>query len=226
MPNWFGSGGVTAEVPSRTFPQMGTTEQAPNLEGGARGPEALPSRVSNPRLARPAPADPRPGGPVGPISFHRGAFVENAGAPRLCATGELGHDLLPWSRPTYPNVAGRLGYHDPTHQPSWSANRVSGAGMPASPIPVSTKRIANFMVREEYGSTRQLVPGGSLAGYVAHIQRGLNQEGKGWLARSKMRSPKFPRLSVWGQSGSYGQTTQILPTAPANVAGTTPNGAY
>ena len=225
MPSWFGSGGVTAEVPSRTFPRLGTTTQTPDLEGGARGPEALPSRVANPRLSRPAPADPRPGGQVGPVSNHRGAFVEDAGAPRLLATGELGHDLLPWSRPVYANVAGRLGYHAVTSQPSWSANRVATAGMPASPIPNSTKRIANFMVREEYGSTRQLFPGTSLAGYVSRIQKGINQEGRGWVARSKMRGPKFPRLSVWGQAGSYGQTTQTLPTAPTNVAAT-PHGGY
>lgn len=224
MPSWFGSGGVTAEVPSRTFPALGTTEAYVDYTGGARGPEALPSRVANPRLARPAPPDLRRGGPIGPVPIHRGACVEDAGAPRLLATGELGHDSLPWSRPVYPNIQGRLQYHPPTTQPSWTANRVSAASVPASPIPVSRKRIANFMVREEYGSTRQLFPGGSLAGFIAGIQRGIDVEGKGWLARSKMRSPKFPRLSVWGQAGSYGQTTKVLPTAPSNVA--TPNGAY
>lgn len=227
MPSWFGSGGVTVEEPSRTYPQRGTDVATVDLTGGARGPAAIPSRLVSPRLARPAPPDPRRGGPVGPRPQRRAPSVENAGAPRLLQTGELGHDDLPWARPAYPNIAGKLGYHAPTQMPSWSANAPVVPTLPRSPIPVSIKRIANFMVREEYGSTRQLFPGNSLAGFVAGIQRGIDVEGRSWRAKRKMKSPITDNLSVWGQAGSYGQTTTILPTSPANTpVAATPHGLY
>lgn len=227
MPSWFGSGGVTVEEPSRTYPAQGTTLEAPDFTGGARGPASIPSRTVAPRLARPAPPDPRRAGPVGPVSFHRGAFVENAAVPSLHVGGEMFHSYLPWSRPKYPNIAGQMGYHTPTDMPSWTANRPGASGPPRSPIPYSRKSIANFMVRETFGATRQNFPGGSLAGFVSGIQRGLIQEGKGWRARSKIGRPRFSALSAWGQAGSYGQTTPTLNTTPANASvQATPHGLY
>lgn len=223
---WFGSGGVTAEVPSRTYPQQGTTTPAPDYTGGARGPAAIPSRATKPV----PPAKPQMTNPRGPVAIHRGTFVEDAGAPRLLATGEFAHDLLPWNRPRYRNVQGRLRYVPPVDVvPSWTANRPNAPALvPAVAIPVGTRSIANFMVRETFGADRQLFPGGSLAGFVSRIQRGLSLEGRGWARRAKFTNPITTNLSTYGHAGSYGQTTRTLLTAPTNlpVGSSTPYGSY
>lgn len=214
----FGRGGAINAYPGRGLPEYGSrdaTEQS-GFTGGARGPAALPSRTTV--LNGPAPAEPLIGA-HGTISYHRGAYVEDAGAPRIYFDGVYDHGAVPWRRPDYANAAGRLGYHAPTQQPSWTANRMVDIEAPGSPIPVQNKKIGNFTVRRPYGDTSSgmLFNGKSLADYVASIMVGMNQQGKRWLTQAKTKNPWQPNLSSWGAAGSYGQTTTVLPTAPANV---------
>lgn len=228
MATGFGQGGRANVLPGREYPEYGssTYRDLTELAGGQRGLAALPSRVTAPN--GPAPADPRfaRSGARGPVSFHRGAFVEDAGAPRLAVDGELYHDHLPWSRPAVPNIAGLLGYIPPTPMPSWTANTDAYTSQPVSPIPHSTKRLANRMVREEFGSSRELFPGGSLARFVAGIQRGYNVQGRRWVSQAKTQNPSLVNRSRYAMAGSYGQTTRTLKTAPTNLAQTTGMGAY
>lgn len=214
----FGNGGLPNAYPSRALAEYGTSDSFRDMPndwvGGARGPAALPSRTTVPNGPAPAQAL---RGPYGPISYHRGAYIEDAGAPRLYYDSVLGHGDIPWHRPTYANSAGRNQFHAPTDQPSWTANATQTETTPSSPIPVQNKHIGSFTVREEYGSTRQFFDGRSLAEFVASIKVGMDQQGRRWLAQAKTRNPWQPNLSNWGAAGSYGQTTSVLPTQPANV---------
>jgi hypothetical protein len=217
-PAGFGQGGLPNALPGRGYIEYGTNDSFRDMPndwvGGARGPAALPSRtiVEN----GPAPSEPLRGA-SGVISMHRGDFVEDAGAPRLSFDNVLGHGDIPWSRPTYPNVAGLRGYRPPTQMPSWTADAAVVPGQPTVGIPVSRKHIGSFTVREEFGSTRELFNGSSLAQFVASIQVGMDQQGRRWLKQAKTKNPWQPNLGNWGAAGSYGQTTKQLPTMPANV---------
>jgi len=214
----FGQGGRPNSLPGRGRPLFGSNDWAHDVPdeftGGARGPAALPSRATV--YNGPAPSQ-RLIGADGPISFHRGEFVEDAGAPRLSFDGVLGHGSIPWSRPTYANASGRMQFRPPTQMPSWSADAAVVPSGPTVPIPVSAKHIGSFTVREEYGSTRQLFDGRSLAEFVASITSGMDSQGRRWLAQAKTRNPWQPNLSAYGPAGSYGQTTKVLATAPTSV---------
>ena len=214
----FGSGGRPNSYPGRGRAQFGTNDTAHDVAdeftGGARGPAALPSRT----VVYNGPAHSQPLlGADGPISLHRGEFVEDAGAPRLDFDGVLGHGRIAWSRPRYANVSGRMQYRAPTQMPSWSADAAVVPSGPTVPIPVQEKSIASFTVREEFGSTRQFFDGRSLAEFVRSIQVGMNAQGIRWLAQAKSRNPWQPNLSAYGPAGSYGQTTKVLATAPTTV---------
>jgi hypothetical protein len=219
-PAGFGQGGQPNSYPSRALSEYGTNPYYRDFPddwvGGQRGVAALPSRTTVKN--GPAPSTPMRG-PFGIISYHRGAYIEDAGAPRLYFENVLGHGVLPWSRPVYSNVAGRNGYVPPTQMPSWTYNRKVVADGPASYIPVQRKQIANFMVRRPYGDTGtgQLFKNGSLATFVASIQVGMNQQGRRYLAQAKTKNPWQPNLGNYGTAGSYGQTTKKLPTTPTNV---------
>ncbi len=214
----FGRGGAVNAYPGRGLPEYGSEDDSGRggFGGGARGPAALPSRTT---VAN-GPAAPEPLiGAHGTISYHRGDFIEDAAAPRLYFDGVYDHGAVPWRRPTYANAAGRLGYHAPTHRTSWTANDIAVDEVPRSPIPVQNKRITNFTVRRPFGdtSTGQLFNGKSLADYVASIMVGMDQQGRRWLSQAKTKNPWQPNLSSWGAAGSYGQTTTVLDTAPANT---------
>lgn len=217
MPIATGQGGTPNALPGRGYPEFGTNtsfrDTPDDWVGGARGPAALPSRTTV--FTRPAPADMR-GGWEGTISYHRGAYVEDAAAPRLNFTNVLGHGDIAWRRPMYANVAGLHGYHPPTQMPSWTANSESTPG-PVVPIPVSNKRITNWTNRPEYGQTNQRFNTGSLAEWVRGLQDGMNVQGKRWLVQAKTHNPRLYNLQRYGVAGSYGQTTKILNTAPQNV---------
>lgn len=212
-----GSGGTPNALPSRGRPSYGTNTRYRDLTdtvGGARGPAALPSRTTT--FARPAPPSPG-GGAYGAISFHRGPMVEDAGAPRVDFSQTFLHGTIPWSRPVYANHAGVLGYHPPTQMPSWTADAAVVPSGPLVPIPVQNKRIANFTVRHQFGSTRELFNTGSLAQFVSEINNGMFLQGRRWLRQAKTANPWLKNLSAWGAAGSFGQTTAVLPTAPTNV---------
>jgi len=220
--------GLPNALPSRGRPVFGYDSNrnvVPEWVGGARGPAALPSELTS--HVGPAPAVVLAGA-RGTVAQHRGPFVEDAGAPRLVYDSELGHNDLPWSRPFYPNMAGLLGYIAPTQMPSWTADAAVIPSGPAAPIPVQKKRIANFMVREEFGSTRQLFfPGGSLAPFVAQIPKGTFQQGRRWSKQAKTKQPVLLNRSTYATAGSYGQTTRPLATTPTNTPGApSPYGAY
>jgi len=226
MPSGYGQGGQPNLLPSRTYPRFGSAvaRDMPNdYVGGARGEAALPSRI----IEGGAPAPPHAvGGWFGKISFHRGEFVEDAGAPRLSFDGVLGHGDIKWSRPTYPNIEGKLRYVPPTQQPSWSADAAVVPGRPTVPIPFSHKRIGSFTVREEYGSTRQWFNTGPLTDYVDAIPSGMTQQGRRWKSQSKTHSPTLLNRSRYSTAGSFGQTTSTLPTEPTNLPNASPYGAY
>jgi hypothetical protein len=213
----FGAGGLPNTYPSRGLVEWGTNESFRDMPddwvGGARGPAALPSRTTVEN--GPAPSTPLVG-PYGPISHHRGDFIEDAGAPRLLFENVLGHGDIAWNRPTYPNVAGHNAFH-PATAFSRTANSIYYDDAPASPIPISRKHIGSFTVRREYGSTAQFFDGRSLATFVASIKTGMNQQGRRWLKQAKTANPWQPNLGNWGAAGSYGQTTKQLPTTPANI---------
>jgi hypothetical protein len=222
----FGSGGQPNELPSRTYPRHGSAtyrDEPDDWAGGARGPAALPSRIIE--GGAPAPSQPLVGA-RGTILQHRGAFIEDAGAPRLSFDGVLGHGAIRWSRPTYANLAGKLGYVPPTQQPSWSADAAVVPGQPTVPIPFSNKHIGSFTVREEYGSTRQWFNTGPLDSYVDAIPSGMNQQGRRWRKQSKTHSPTLLNRSKYSTAGSFGQTTATLPTEPTNTPNSNPYGAY
>ena len=225
-----GSGGLPNVLPGRGYPQFGHAGGPPDWDGGARGPSALPSRTIAVVGNRPAPTDPRlfSTGWRGPVSNHRGAFVEDAGAPRIEFDNVLGHGTVPWSRPFYPNVAGLMGYHAPTQMPSWSANAVGEPDRPRSSIPVSKKRIGNFTVRRPYGDTSsgEFFRNGSLADFVAGLPSGMTLQGKRWLRQSKTHNPTLVPRSRYSMAGSYGQTTPALATQPTNLPASNPYGAY
>jgi hypothetical protein len=218
-PAGFGSGGMPNNYPSRAEALDGTNNyyrDLPDWVGGARGPAALPSRTTT--INGPAPAQAIHGA-QGPISYHRGDYIEDPGAPRLYFDNVLGHGDISWSRPTYANMAGRSMYHSPTQQPSWTANTDLQQDGPTVPIPVQNKHIGNFTVRRPYGdnSSGMEFKTGSLAQFVASIQVGMNQQGKRWLSQAKTHNPWQPNLSNWGPAGSYGQTTSVLKTQPTFV---------
>lgn len=245
-PSGFGSGGVTNAYPSRTYPSPHSPHTNDDRDtaafvGGQRGPAAIPSRsVPNPGNY-PAPYDPRirdfnvvgqngaigdGTGQQGPVLQHRGAFVEDAGAPRMDFGLELGHNQIPWSRPTYPNVQGLMEFRSPTQMPSWTANRATEADAPASPIPVQKKHIGQFTVRKEYGSTNQFFNNGSLQQFVAGLPSGMNQQGRRWIRQAKWKNPWLINRAEYGTAGSFGQTTRTLATAPTNLPGGSPSNPY
>ena len=219
--------GLPNAQPSRGRPDFGydsNRNQVSEWVGGARGPAALPSELTS---RFPIPPAVVLAGARGTVSQHRGAFVENAAAPRLCYDGELGHNDLPWSRPVYQNLQGLLEFIPPTHMPSWTADTPGMPPGPTVPIPSQRKQIANFMVREEFGSTRELFPGKSLGPFVARLPKGTFQQGRRWMRQAKTQQPTLLNQSVYGTAGSYGQTTAVLPTGPSNVPGSpSPYGAY
>ena len=227
----FGSGGLPNFLPGRGFREFGSDSHRDvpaDWAGGARGIAALPSRTVT-RIG-PTPADPRlpRSGARGTISMHRGAYVEDAGAPRVSFDNVLGHGTIPWSRPTYPNVAGLRGYVPPRKAFSWTQNRQAEQGGPASAIPVSKKRIGSFTVRRPFGdtSTGELFRTGSLALFVDRLPSGMNQQARRGMAQSRTHSPTLLPRSTYATAGSYGQTTPALPTQPSNVPQTNPYGAY
>ena len=239
-----GQGGTPNLLPGRGFPEFGsaTYRDMADWTGGARGPAALPSRSIATVGNGPAPVDPRirrdlngndwhtdtvtidGTGAQGPVSYHRGAYVEDAGGPRLYFDGTLGHGDIPWSRPTYGNVAGQAGYHAPTRM-SWTANHIDATAGPASPIPVSRKHIGNFTVRRPFGDTSsgELFRTGPLDGFVRGIQK--NVQGRRWVKQSKTHSPTLLNRSTYNMAGSYGQTTKTVPTSPTNLPAN-PYGVY
>jgi hypothetical protein len=176
----------------------------------------LPARVTNP--VPPAPAE-FLGENAGPNPQRRGPCIEDAGAPRLEFDGIAFHGAIPWRRPFFPNIAGLLGYHAPTQQPSWTANSAVVPGKPSVPIPWGHKRIDNFTVRRPFGdtSTGMQFKTGSLAEFVAMIQMGTKLQGRRWIRQSKMHNPTLVNRSVYTMAGSYGQTTATLNTAPTNL---------
>lgn len=216
MRHGFGWGGPNAQ-PSRGRPEYGTNDtyrDLPEFVGGQRGVVALPSRTIV--AVPPAPAQPLVG-PHGPVSAHRGAFVEDAGAPRLEWGGVLGHGHIPWARPVFANRQGLDDYVPPVPAPSWTADVPGYPVAPAVGIPVSNKRLPNMTVREEFGSTRERFNTSQIRQFWASIQVGRDVQGRRWLKQAKTQSPWQPNLSVYGPAGSYGQTTKVLPTAPSNV---------
>lgn len=229
-PAGYGQGGQPNAYPSRGLAEYGTNPNFRDMPndwvGGARGPAALPSRATV--WNGPAPSTLPAHGANGPVSVHRGAFIEDAGAPRLSFDNVLLHKSIPWNRPVYANAAGRMGYHPATRM-SWTANSIDTTEGPRSPIPVQTKRIGNFTVRKPFGDTGSgmLFRNGSLAQFVASIQVGMDSQGRRWLSQAKTRNPWQPNLSNWGPAGSYGQTTRTLQTQPANIPTSyTTYGAY
>jgi hypothetical protein len=211
----YGQGGLANALPGRGLPEYsrdGVRIGAPAW-GGAHGPAALPSRTIAP--SGPAPAEPLIGW-HGPISCHRGAFVEDAAAPRLVFDGVGWHRSIPWRRPVYANVAGRLTYRPPTQMPSWTADAAVVPSGARAPIPVQNKKIGNYTVRRPYGnsSTGMLFSGKSNAEFVAEIQAGMDVQGRRWLKGAKTANPWVKPLSAWGPAGSYGSSTPTLPTAP------------
>lgn len=226
MAGW-GSGGEPNFLPGRGYPIFGSDvnrDMPDDWVGGARGVVATQARVIE--GGAPAPSQ-RLEGAHGTVSFHRGSFVEDAGAPRLDYDNVLGHGDIPWSRPTYNNVAGKLGYNPPTQMPSWSADSAVVPGLPSVPVPYSKKHIGSFTVRHQYGSTREIFYNGSLAPFVAGLPSGMDQQGRRGRAQSKTRSPVLYNRAKYGTAGSYGQTTRTLPTAPSNVvASNSPYGPY
>ena len=245
MPGINGSGGLPNYLPGRGFREYGsdTNRDAADWSGGARGPAAIPSRSVRP--TGPTPTDIRIGGfdkvgkggrqgdgtgQQGPISYHRGAHVSDAGAPRVYFDNVLGHGTIPWSRPTYPNIAGRQGYISPRSLFSWTENRadVDPINSPASAIPYSKKKIGNFTVRRPFGDTSsgELFRTGSLAQFVEMLPSGMNQQARRGQAQSQTHNPTLLPRSVYATAGSYGQTTPAAPTGPSNVPVTNPYGAY
>jgi hypothetical protein len=247
-----GQGGLANSYPSRTYPEYGDPfyhwEPDPWV-GGARGPSALPSRLDpvTPAADGPAPSDPRirrdrtsstlsgwkedtltidGTGAQGPISFHRGGYIEDAGAPRLCFDNVFGHGTVPWNRPVYPNQAGAQMFRAPTQQPSWSANTALQQDRPTVPFPIQRKQIANFTVRRPFGDTSsgELFRNGSLAEFVQSIGAGMNLQGRRWLRQSKTHNPTLVNRASYATAGSYGQTTTTLQSQPTNVPD--PYGAY
>jgi hypothetical protein len=215
----FGSGGTPNFLPGRGYREYGsaTYRDAPDWNGGARGPAAIPARITNP--VPPAPAD-APRNVFEAINPHRGAFIEDAGAPRLEFENVVGHGDIKWSRPFFPNIAGLRSFRAPTQMPSWSANAVPQVDRPSVPIPSGHKRIDNFTVRRPYGdtSTGQLFPTTySLQDFVRAIQQGMKMQGRRWMRQSKTHNPTLVNRSVYAMAGSYGQTTSTLNTAPTNA---------
>ncbi len=243
----YGQGGLPNYYPGRGYRQQGNDyhRDMPNdWVGGARGPAALPSRTTVPN--GPTPMDPRIGrdtngirwstdrvtfdgtGAQGPISFHRGIMVEDAGAPRLCFDNVLGHGTIPWSRPTYSNAAGLAQYHDPMNMPSWTADAPRGIPGPTVPIPIQRKHIGSFTVRRPYGDTSsgELFRNGSLAEWVNALPNGMMQQGRRWMSQSKTRNPILMNRAKYATAGSYGQTTTTLATLPGNLPASNPYGSY
>lgn len=217
----WGQGGLPNVQPSRTYREYGSDhyrDEPDDWVGGARGPAALPSRTSV--ASGPARSQPLYG-QHGAISFHRGAYVEDAGAPRLDYSNELYHNHIPWSRPVYPNVQGILEYKPPSQMPSWTADSAIMAGGPSQGIPVQNKKIGNFTVRRPFGDSSGgvLFPGVSLAPYVSRIRVGMTQQGRRWMRQAKTHNPVLVNRSVYATAGSYGQTTATLPTKPTNMPG-------
>ncbi len=205
-----GQGGQPNFYPGRGYPEQGsaTYRDMPNdWVGGARGPAALPSRLDpiTPQADGPAPFDPRYSdtGAQGPISFHRGSFVEDAGAPRLCFDNVFGHGTVPWNRPVYPNQAGQMMFRSPTQQPSWSANSALQQDRPTVPIPIQRKQIGSFTVRRPYGDTSsgELFRNGSLAEFVQSIGVGMNLQGRRWLRQSKTHNPTLVNRATYATAG-------------------------
>ncbi len=247
-PSGFGQGGQPNFYPGRGYPQAGSAtfrDMPDDFVGGARGPAALPSRLDpiNPAGDGPAPSDPRilgfnrvgdngntidGTGEQGPISYHRGAFVEDAGAPRLDFDNVFGHATIDWNRPYYPNVTGQATFHAPTQMPSWSANAAPQSDVPMSSIPFTMKKISNFTVRRPYGDTSSgnFFKNGSLALFVESIGTGMNLQGRRWLRQSKTHNPTLVNRSSYATAGSYGQTTAAIGTTPANLPASSPYGAY
>jgi hypothetical protein len=224
----FGSGGMPNYLPGRGFPEYGSDsfrDEPDDWVGGARGPAAIPSRIIE--GGRPAPSQ-RLVGAYGAIPNRRAATIEDAGAPRLYFDGVLGHGDIPWSRPTYDNIAGLATYVPPTQMPSWSANSDVVPSGPRSFIPRSRKHIGSFTVRRPFGDTSsgELFTSAPLDGYVDAIPSGMDQQGRRWRRQSKTHNPTLVNRSSYTTAGSYGQTTSTLPTAATNTPPTSQYGAY
>lgn len=229
----FGSGGVTNAYPGRGYPQYGTVDLADRnpdeYTGGARGPAALPSRTTVPN--GPAPATypgPSTERAEGAISYHRGAYVEDAGAPRLDFSLTFAHGTVPWRRPTYQNRAGADQFHPATLMNPGSGNGISDVAVARTSFPVGSKHIGSFTVRRPFGdnSSGTEFETGSLADYVDGIPSGLNQSGRRRMAQSKTHNPTLINTSIYATAGSYGQTTAQLPTQPSNLPVSSPYGSY
>ena len=227
-----GSGGTPNVLPGRGFAEYGsaTYRDASDWSGGARGPAALPARTIAVVGNGPAPADPRiaTSGWRGTVSVHRGAFVEDAGAPRRAFDNVLGHGSVPWSRPVYANRAGLDQFVPPRRGFSWTANDQSQQDGPRSAIRVQRKQIGNFTVRRPYGDTSsgELFRTGSLADWVASLPSGMNMQGRRWLNQSKTHNPTLLPRSKYATAGSYGQTTPSAATLPSNTPISNPYGSY
>lgn len=213
----FGQGGRANPYPSRAYGRE--TIQPDRFVGGQRGPAALPARLlSSVRAALPALL----GGAFGPISYHRGAMVEDAGAPRIDLANDLWHSSIAWSRPIIPNTSGE-GYVPPT-VPSWLNLGVDYVAAPAAAIPYSSRKRTWATVNEEFGPTRIRFPwpGENLA--PARIQRGRQVQYPRWRAQAKTANPWAVLLSTWGQAPSYGSSTTALATAPIPIGAANASG--
>jgi hypothetical protein len=207
----------TIALPRTSLPEAPVGEEEFPPIGGARGPAAIPSRLTS--NFAPAPEE-NAGGAYGVISYHRGPWVNTGTIDRPQVGNIFAHETIGWSRPVYPNDAGVLGYVPPTQLPSWTANAVPETAVPdLRTIPVSNKRIDSFTVNQEFGSTRELFPFPVLRSIIQ--PRNMVQRRR-WAAGAKTSSPYSPRLSIWGLAGSYGQTTTVLNTLPTNPAAPTP----
>lgn len=238
------------QLPGRGFPQVPGSLTGP-ATGGAHGPAAIPSRLTEPvGPAPPATA----GGAWGPSAVTRRgpAWVGPKYSPGNQELGQddntLLHNSIAWDRPRYPNDEGLRSFVAPTNMPSWTADSAYGPGGPTVPVPVQEKSIANFTVRRPFGdtSTGELTdasygqPTGipiALPYYGTPDQptypmpswmtrrpdSGETQQKRRWRSQAQTSNPYQPRLTRWAQAPSYGSSTPTLPTA--GVAGS-PYGAY
>ena len=229
-------GGRTNAYPSRTYPEEPATD-AQSFQGGARGPAALPSRITTRVLPAPPGMVGGAWGPegMGPIPASPGGSRRRAPVSAIPQVPQqrhqfdntYDHQTIPWSRPVYDNIAGRDGYKPPTQLPSWTANEVPDPCGPKSAVPFDRKRIDSFTQREEYGSTRQFFPVFAIPN-TRRPASGMNQNLRRSGAQARTGNPWQPLLTQYGLSGSYGLTTRVLKTAPVNQpsAVASPFGAY
>lgn len=197
-------------TPSRALsPNMQQPRRAPRPLGGDNGTIALPSRLAA-LMGRGVPAAPGPrrptDGALGAVRLHGQPVLDLTQWPanKRLAT-PTGAAVTRYVRRWVEGCWAILHYAAPMNGTTgWTMNRVYDVGSPASPIPVSRRRVT-----ETY---RQMFDTRIQADYlpVAQIQRTQvvrnTQKGSGAI----MVQPYFPRLTVLAATTSYGQQTQVL----------------